>query len=212
MREEGEERRKERRKAKNKERRKAKNGQGSLPPSLCLSSLFPLFSPRDMSNRKIQKRKKGGGRGKSQGTVESSQKRVSRCHLICWAARTGGGGVSVSLRFKKKKNGAKWWVFCQKGEEEARRRAFSLNRLRSPPSVVCVVHRCFFLSPRLPPLALLRHEGGEEHQLPRHHAFICFDFGCCCCFVLCSWRAQAGQGVFCWHKGSNDGGKRLDNE
>jgi len=61
MREEGEERRKERRKAKNKERRRAKNGQGSLPLSLCLSSLFTLFTPRDMSNRKIQKRKKGGG-------------------------------------------------------------------------------------------------------------------------------------------------------
>jgi len=65
MREEEKERRKaknkERRKAKNKERRKAKNGQGSLPLSLCLSSLFTLFTPRDMSNRTIQKRKKGGG-------------------------------------------------------------------------------------------------------------------------------------------------------
>ena len=78
-----------------------------------LSPLHSAFHPSFLSFlratcqiEKIRSEKKvwGGARQKqSQGTVESSQKRVSRCHLICWAARTGGGGVSVSLRFKKKK-------------------------------------------------------------------------------------------------------------
>ena len=123
-----------------------------------LSPLHSAFHPSFLSFlratcqiEKFRSEKKGGGRGKSQGTVESSQKRVSRCHLICWAARTGGGGVSVSLRYKKKKKTAQSGGYSVKKARRKRGEGRSPSTGFAPLKVLFVLSiDVFFFRPACP--------------------------------------------------------------
>ena len=164
-----------------------------------LSPLHSAFHPSFLSYlratcqiEKFRSEKKGGGRGKSQGTVESSQKRFSRCHLICWAARTGGGGVSVSLQFKKQKKLRKVVVVLSKrrGEGRSPSTGFAILKvLLCRPSI-------FFLSPRLPPLALLRHEGGRSTSFPGIVLFFALTSGVVLALYFVVDAHRRGKGYF----------------